>query len=103
MSAFDAAGARMIDRVYATMGDGATYTPRSGAPVPCTVLVETDLSQYGQAAAVNVATAVISVRVSEVADAPRRGDTFAMTIGGKVYKVDSLQGTDALEHKVFVA
>lgn len=88
---------------YALDGQNATYTPRSGTPVLCTVLVETDLSKYGQTAAVNVATAIISVRLSEVLEAPRRGDTFAMTTGGKVYKVDSLQSSDALEHKVFVA
>lgn len=87
---------------YALDGRPATYTPRNGTPVPCTVLVETDLTKYGQTAAVNVATAIISVRVSEVLEAPRRGDTFAIT-GGPTYHVDSLQSTDALEHKVFVA
>ena len=80
----------------------ATYTDRNSVQTPCTVLVEHDLTRYGEAAQVNVKTAVISVRVSEVAEAPRRGDSFAIAAGA-TYKVDSLQLSDGVEHKVFVA
>lgn len=102
MGTMTAAIGRGTDRVYLAMGLEATYTDRIGVSTPCTVLEERDLSRYGETAQVNIKTAVVSVRVSEVVDPPRRGDTFAIT-GGPTYMVDSLQGTDALEHKVFVA
>lgn len=102
MGALTAALSRATDRVYAAYGDAASYTDRNGAVTPCTVLVEQDLTRYGETAQVNVKTAVISVRLAELAAAPRRAETFALT-GGATYTVDSLQSTDALEHKVFVA
>jgi len=102
VTAFKNALSRGLGRVYDAAGDAATYTDRNSVQTPCTVLVEQDLSRYGESAQVNVRTAVLSVRVSEVANAPRRGDTFAIA-GGATYKVDSLQGSDGVEHKVFVA
>jgi len=65
------------------------------------VLVERDLSRYGEVAQVNIKTAVISVRVAEVPLAPRRGDTFV--VGASTFVVDSLQASDGQEHRVFVA
>lgn len=102
MNAFKSAQTRTIDRVYAAAGEAATYTDRNSVQTPCTVLVEQDLTRYGETAQVNVKTAVLSVRVAEVAAAPRRGETFAIA-GGATYLVDSLQGSDVLEHKVFAA
>lgn len=98
-----AAMSRAINRVYAADGLAATYTDRNGAHTPCTVLVERDLSRYGEVAQVNAKTAALSVRVSEVAAAPRRTERFTLTVAGTVYTVDSLQSTTDLEHKVFVA
>jgi hypothetical protein len=60
------------------------------------------LSRYGETAQVNVKTAVLSVRAAEIAAAPRSGETFAVN-DGATYRVESLQSTDAIEHKVFVA
>lgn len=102
MNAFNTALARATDRVYQSAGKAATYTDRNGATTACTVLEEQDLARYGETAQVNIKTAVLSVRLTDVASAPRRGETFALT-GGTTYRVDSLQATDALEHKVFVA
>lgn len=102
MGAMTAALSRATDRVYLAFGKATTYTDRNGVTTPCTVLEEQDLSRYGETAQVNVKTAVLSVRVAEVADVPRRGETFEVT-DGATYLVDSLQATDALEHKVFVA
>lgn len=102
MNAFKSALSRGLNRVYDTAGEPATYTDRNGVITPCTVLVEQDLTRYGESAQVNVKTAVLSVRVSEVPEAPRRGETFAIS-GGAFYKVDSLQGSDGFEHKVFAA
>jgi len=102
MGAMTAALSRATDRVYLAFGKASIYTDRNGVTTPCTVLEEQDLSRYGETAQVNVKTAVLSVRVAEVAAAPRSGETFAVT-DGATYRVDSLQGTDVLEHKVFVA
>lgn len=97
-----AALSRATDRVYAALGEAATYTDRNSVQTPCTVLVEQDLTRYGEVAQVNVKTAVLSVRLAQVAGAPRRGERFAIT-GGPTYTVDSLQASSELEHKVFVA
>jgi len=94
---------RATDRVYSAFGLAAVYTDRNGVNTPCTVMVDQDLSRYGEAAQVNVKTAVLSVRLSEVAGAPRRTERFTLSVAGTVYTVDSLQSSDELEHKVFVA
>lgn len=94
---------RATDRVYARYGDAATYTDRDAVAVPCTVLVDRDLDRYGAVAVVNQRTAVVQVRVSEVAEPPRRGETFTLTESGQVLRVDSLQGSDEFEQRVFVA
>ena len=98
-----AALSRATNRVYSAFGLAATYTDRNGATTPCTVLVEQDLTRYGETAQVNVKTAVVSVRLSELAAAPRRAERFTLSEAGTVYTVDSLQASSELEHKVFVA
>lgn len=103
MSVFKSALTRATSRLYATMGDAATYTDRNGVHTPCTVLVERDLTRYGEAASINTRTAVIGVQVLEVAAAPRRGERFTLTGSGQVLVIDSLQVSDELEHKVFAA
>lgn len=101
MGLFQSGIVRGLDRVYATAGEAAVYTNRLAQGTPCTVLLETDLTRYGEQAQVNVRTAVLSVRVAQVAAAPRQGETFL--IGARTWRVDSLQASDALEHRVFVA
>lgn len=103
MGALTAALSRATDRVYTAFGLAATSIDRNGANTPCTVLVEQDLARYGEVAQVNVKTAVLSVRVSERAEAPRRSERFTLTDAGTIYTVDSLQASSELEHKVFVA
>lgn len=101
MNVFRTALTRATGRLYATAGQAATYTDRNGAQTPCAVLVERNLTQYGDAALINARTAVIGVQVSDVPAAPRRGERFTLTETGQVLVVDSLQVTDELEHKVF--
>lgn len=100
---FQAAMSRATDRVYARAGEAATYTDRDGVHTPCVVMVERDLTRYGEAAQVNTRTAVVGVRVTEVAAAPRRSERFTLTADGTVLMVDSLQMSDGVEHKVFAA
>jgi hypothetical protein len=80
----------------------ATYADRHGVLTPVLVIVDSALNAYGQTSQTQVGTAVISMQVAQVPAAPRRGDTFTLATG-KVYTVDSLQGSDDMEHKVFVA
>lgn len=88
--------------VYARFGESATHTDRNAVATPCTVLVDRDLTRYGETAVVNKRTAVVQVRTSELAAAPRSGDTFTLA-GGQVLVVDSLQGSDEFEHRAFAA
>lgn len=92
---------RATDRVYLVAGVAATHTDRDLVATACTVLVERDLSRYGEVAQVQARTAVVSVRVSELAEAPRKGETF--TVDGVELRVDALLRSDELEHKVVVA
>lgn len=103
MGTFNSAIGRMLNRVYAGFGEAAVYTDRLGTSTPCTVLVERDLTAYGDVATVGVRTAVVAVRVSELPDAPRRGDRFTLVATGKVLVVDSLQGAEEFENRVFAA
>lgn len=101
MNVFATAITRALGRVYAHAAEAALHTDRIGVQTPCTVLIDANLSKYGEVAQVNIKTAVASVRVSELPAIPRSGET--LTIGTKVWRIDSLQASDALEHRVFVA
>ncbi len=100
---FAAAQSNTTDRVYASAGVAALHEDRDSVQTPVTVLIERDISRYGEAAQVNVRTALVAVRRSQLAHAPRRGDTFTITADSEVLTVDSLQRTDELEHRVFAA
>lgn len=84
-------------------GEAATYTDRNSVSVPCMVIVDADLSRYGEAAAVNQRTAVLLVQADELTGLPRRGETFTIAATGKVWRVDSVQASDDRVHQVFVA
>lgn len=102
-SAFDRTAAQTLDRSFAVFGCAATYTDRNAVATPCTVLVERDLTRYGEAATIAQRTAVVQVRATEVPAAPRRGERFTLAGTGQVLTVDSLvQSTDYL-HRVFAS
>ena len=90
-----------VDEVYDVLGVCATYTDRDGATQSVRVIVEHDLRQFGNVADIAGKTAVISVRVSQMVEKPRRGETY--TIDGTVYTVDSIPFADELEHRALVA
>lgn len=94
---------RAIDRCYRAFGEPATHIDRAGVSTPCTVLVDQDLTRYGEVAVVNKRTAVVQVRTTELASAPRHGERFVITAGATTWTVDALQGTDPWEHRAFVA
>lgn len=91
--------------VYRTFGVSAGYLPKDslGAPKPVTVLIERDLTRFGEVAKVNAKTAIVCVRKSEVAEVPRKGDAFKIGGCAEVLIVDSLQASDEFEHRVFAA
>lgn len=89
------------DEIYTIAGVSATYTDRDSATQSVTALVEYDLQQWGDVAEIAGKTAVVSVRVSEMANPPRRGESY--TIGGTVYVVDSILLSDDIEHRALVA
>lgn len=91
------------DTVYGTFGVPAGYLPKGSesAATPVTVLVERDLTRFGEVARINARTAIVCVRKSELADAPMRGDTFSLST--ETLKVDSLQASDEFEHRVYAS
>lgn len=92
---------RGINAIYTKAGVSATYTDADDVASSVTVIVESDLSVYGDTAEVAQATASVSVRVSEVQYIPRRGDTFV--VGSTTYIVSDALRSDELEHTVLVA
>ena len=93
---------RLTDRVYEVFGVSAVYTDRDGVSHAVTVVVDRQVARYGEVAQVNGKTAVLCVRTSEAAGAPRKGETFALS-GGQAFTVDSLVSADEFEHRVLVA
>lgn len=91
------------DTVYGTFGVPAGYLPKGSedAATPVTVLVERDLTRFGEVARINARTAIVCVRKSELLDAPMRGDTFSLST--ETLKVDSLQASDEFEHRVYAS
>lgn len=97
-----AALSRAADACYRTFGEAATFTDRNAVSTACTVIVQRDLDRYGESAVVNKRTAIVEVRVSELASMPRRGERFTLTSTGTIFTVDSAQYSDEFEHRVFV-
>lgn len=92
---------RAINAIYADRNTvPCIYTNRDGVTQTVRAIPEFDLTTYGDTLEVAGKTAVIGVRASEMA-APRNGETY--TIGGKVYRIDSLVASDELEHRALVA
>lgn len=92
----------LTDRIYEVFGDQSVYTDRDGVARDVTVVVDRQVSRYGEVAQVNGKNAVLCVRTSEVAGSPRKGETFALD-GGHLLTVDSLVSADEFEHRVLVA
>ena len=89
-----------LSPLYEVMGEDALYTDGDGYKRECRVIVNKNLAQYGDTLTVQGATAVISVRVSELPDRPRRDDTFR--VGCVDYVVDDILTSNDYEHEVIV-
>ena len=77
-AAFDS----MFAVCYSTFGEAATY---DGGSV--TVVLDHNMSQWGDQVSVAVGRVALSVRKSEVPERPARGEAF--TVDAKVYRVES--------------
>ena len=71
--------------------DSAVFTPLSGIPVPCDVIVDHDVLIQADGYDVNMATlgTTVTAQVSDVGK-PARGDTFAINDSGTVYTVQRI-------------
>lgn len=90
-----------IHDLYQLAGVPVIHTSRAGAKTRVTGIVEYDLTQWGDVAEIAGQRALVSVRVSELALPPLRGETY--TVGDTTYTVDSVLLSDDLEHRAFVA
>lgn len=80
--------------LFSVMGADATYTPVSGAPLPCKVWVQNDVELQPfdfQGMAVEM-TILIECLLSEVMTVPLRGSTFL--VGTRTYTVQTVQKND---------
>jgi hypothetical protein len=105
MSLFAARMERGLVGMYRQFGDPAVFTDSQDYCTDCTVIVDEDLSQYGDDARLNGKTAVVRVRRSELPFKPRRGETFKVIADDEcvTYAVDSVLDSDSLEHRCLVA
>ena len=102
MTTLTSAFAKAADRVYSRLGEAAVYAQKPPGTVTksVTVMVERNLTHYGATIQIQERTAVVSVRSSDIALAPRRGDTFTLATG-TVFAVESQLTSDtSIEHKV---
>lgn len=98
-SVFAEAFTASLSPLYETMGEDAVYTDSEAWTCNCRVVVNRNLTEYGDVANVQGVTAVIAVRRSEVPDRPRRNDTFELD-DGETLRVDRVLTSDDYEHEV---
>lgn len=90
--------------IYSRLAEIATYTNTSTSAVSvCSIVVDRNLSKYGDELEVAGKTAVVSVRAAQVADIPRRKDLFTITATSEVFVVDTVIQSDGDEHRCLVA
>lgn len=96
----------VTDDLYEYAGIECIYTDRNGDTTTVTAIIDYSLQEYGTVADVSGKIAVISVRISELADRPRRGETYTIypnQSNEATYTVDSIVRADELEHAALVA
>lgn len=103
MTIFAAAMARGLAVLYSKDGESARFTSSDGYVTDCSVMVERDVSSYGEVAEINAASAVISVRKIELCDRPKRGEVFELTDTEEEFSVSQVIASDELEFRVIVA
>lgn len=102
MSRFDERMNRGLVPLYDRLGDAATFHDAGSGQTDCRIIIDRDLSNYGDTIDLAIGTAVIAVRRSEFAQSPRRGEYFTVTETGEQLNVHSLVSRDDYEHRVLV-
>lgn len=103
MTAFAQAFEHGLTALYGVMGESCTYKDKAGWNRSCTVIVDRNLSQYGEVASVQGKVAVVIVRRTEVPERPRREETFELEASCETLVVDSVITSDDFEHRVLCA
>lgn len=106
MSVASTALSRATNRAYAIFGESALFTARDETTRECTVLLDHNLSQYGDIAQVSAKSVVVAVRLLDVPEMPRKGDLFEITSGkyaGRTVTVSSVVSSDEFEHKALAS
>lgn len=89
-----------LPTLYEHFGVSAHYISEGSDPVPCTVIIERNLSRFGDEIDIVGVNAMVSVRVSELVERPRRGDRFVIESDGTVYNVDRAMAGNGHEHEL---
>ena len=103
MSRFAEAMGGGLDAIYEAFGKPAFIETADGYRIDCTAIVERDLSQYGDVADVSAATAVLSIRVVDVPEKPRRKDVITLTESCEKFRIDNVILSDEFEHRFLAA
>lgn len=94
---FTAANVHIFDALaVAGAAEDGTYT-RDGVITPVRVVLERDLSRWGDEINVSTSSAMISVLTMEVPNRPVRGDTFEIPSG--TYYVEQTMVSDGYMHQ----
>lgn len=89
-----------IDAGYEEFGEPANHADvNTRECTACTVVVDHNLQQWGDAVTIGNANAVISVRRSEICKRPRRGDSFTLE-DDTLYVVDQVLLQTRFEYQV---
>lgn len=86
-----------INAHFDSFGQSATHTATDDTTTAVTAIISHDLDPYGpDVASVSVGSVAISVRRSDVATPPRKGETYK--VGNTTYYVDSIIAADEIEY-----
>lgn len=103
-SAFADAFADGLDSMYEGFGEAVVYTNRDGWQHDITVIIDRNLDQYGDTIDVQGMTAVISVRLSDVSEPPRKNEIFRLGSDTcSAFTVAQRLESDEFEHRVLVS
>jgi hypothetical protein len=100
-SAFDNEISRALGPFYEVLGEMVTYSPRDGAAVVCTAIVDRDLSRHGDEVQIVDGAVEVILRIADVPLRPQRGDR--LVIDDAEFVVQDIRSSDRLEHRVIAA
>ena len=103
MTAFSEAMGRGLLGLYRKMGEPGRHTASDGYCTDCLMIVDRDMSVYGEIAEINAQSVVISICRSELFTKPQRGELIELDNGCETFRVDRLISSDELEYRFIAA